>query len=240
MNIKDHFSPNCHARSTPINAVIIHHTNMLSAKEAIARLRDPEAKVSSHYLIDKSGEIYRLVSEDDVAYHAGISCWRGQIGLNESSIGIELDNLGHSHGPEAFPAVQIEALIMLIDDIRARHKIDDRWIVGHSDIAPSRKKDPGELFPWKYLAKKGHGIWKDANQTDCQDKSYKMHSPEEVRILQAHLRKIGYDVEETGYLDPKTVDVVLAFQRHFLPLNITGDLDFLTEHHILTISKKFS
>lgn len=239
MNITDHFSPNCHARSSRVDSLVLHYTDMLSADAAMKLLCDPNAKVSSHYLIDKQGKIFRLVEEDKVAYHAGVSYWRGQEGLNESSIGIEIDNYGHVFGPEPFPEAQIDSLIKLLNDIRSRHSIKDTHIVAHSDIAPLRKKDPGELFPWARLHQKGHGIWVPPKEQDLKTGSFGIASGDMLKKTQKLLKKIGYDVFDNGFLDDKTKAVITAFQRHFLPMNITGELDFATEQHVQRVAEKF-
>lgn len=239
MKITDHFSPNCHARSSRVNSLVLHYTDMLSADAAIELLCDPKTKVSSHYLIDKQGKIFRLVEEDKVAYHAGVSYWRGQEGLNESSIGIEIDNYGHAFGPEPFPQLQIKGLVELLNDIRSRHSIKDTHIVAHSDIAPLRKKDPGELFPWAHLHQKGHGIWVPPKEQDLKSPSFGMVSGAMLMNTQKLLRKIGYDVPENGILDEKIKAIITAFQRHFLPMNITGELDFATEQHVQRVAEKF-
>lgn len=206
--------------------LVIHYTDMKSAAEAQTRLCDPVAKVSAHYLIAKTGEVIRLVPEDHVAYHAGISFWRGRSSLNQYSIGIELDNLGHSHGPEAFSGAQIESLLGLIDIIRQRHIIPDYNIVGHSDIAPDRKKDPGELFPWSRLAAEGHGIWSPLlEKLPIQDEMTFFPSERDYLMASQALSKIGYKIDSTNHLTEELENVILAFQRHFSPFNVTGELD---------------
>lgn len=153
-------SPNYNERplEKPINMVIVHYTDMLSAEEALQRLCDPASKVSAHYLIDKQGQIFQLVDEAHRAWHAGVSSWEGETDINNGSIGIELDNGGHTHGPEPFPDEQIRSLLVLLKDLVDRHKIQPHRILGHSDIAPGRKIDPGPLFPWDILAKHGFGL----------------------------------------------------------------------------------
>ncbi len=158
--IRTYQSPNYDERKNaqPIDTVIIHYTDMLSAEAALKLLCDPASKVSSHYLIDKEGLIYQLVDEHHRAWHAGVSSWKGETNINCRSVGIELDNRGHTHGPEPFPEKQIESLLDLLKDITDRYSIPANRILGHSDVAPLRKKDPGELFPWSRLAEKGYGI----------------------------------------------------------------------------------
>lgn len=239
MNIIDHFSPNAHARQSSVDTIVLHYTDMLSTAEALRLLCDSEKKVSAHYLIDKSGDIYRLVPEDQVAYHAGISHWRGRDSLNETSIGIEIDNKGHQFGVEVFPNAQIKALLALIDGIRARHNIPDSRIVAHSDIAPDRKKDPGELFPWDHLHRKGHGLWAKIPPALYQLESYGILGADRVKLAQTHLKKIGYLVPISGFIDAQTACVITAFQRRFLPLHITGNLDNPTEQRIQQISQLY-
>src|SRR6195952_2802969 len=146
-------SPNFDERTSPVSILVLHYTGMVDAASAIARLADPEAKVSAHYLIAEDGQIVRMVDESKRAWHAGKSHWRGLDDINSASIGIELVNPGHEFGYRPFPEAQIDALIPLVASIVERHGITRGNIVGHSDIAPARKQDPGELFPWARLAK---------------------------------------------------------------------------------------
>ncbi len=154
-------SPNHDERpaGTPIDMLVMHYTGMRTAGEALARLCDPDAKVSAHYTIDRDGRVYTHVPEDRRAWHAGVSYWAGERNVNARSIGIELVNPGHEFGYEPFPEEQIAALIDLAGGILSRHPIPAHRVVGHSDVAPARKMDPGERFPWKQLAEFGIGIW---------------------------------------------------------------------------------
>ena len=147
-------SPNFDARTAPPDMIVMHYTGMQTGEAALARLRDPEAKVSSHYLVEEDGRIFSLVAEERRAWHAGRGSWRGETNCNAVSVGIEIVNPGHEFGYRPFPDEQVAALIPLIADIKDRHGIGRGNIVGHSDIAPSRKEDPGELFPWDALAKR--------------------------------------------------------------------------------------
>jgi len=156
-------SPNFDARTKVPDMLVLHYTGMTSGAEALARLRDPEAKVSAHYLVEEDGRIFRLVAEERRAWHAGRSFWKGEEGVNHASIGIEIVNPGHEFGYRPFPEAQIAAVIALLADIRGRWTVEDGRILGHSDVAPARKQDPGELFPWKRLAEAGHGVWADAD-----------------------------------------------------------------------------
>jgi len=196
-------SPNFDNRIGKIQHLVLHYTGMQSAAAAVARLCDPAAKVSSHYVVDEDGTVYALVEERLRAWHAGISYWRGTQALNDSSVGIEIVNPGHEWGYRAFPDAQIAAVLALAKGILRRHPIPARNVVGHSDIAPNRKQDPGELFPWRYLAGQGVGIWTDE------------FAPE--GDIAADLAAIGYD---TGLPLP---GVIAAFQRHFLPEQVTGE-----------------
>lgn len=143
----------------PVDMLVLHYTGMQSARAALARLCDPAAEVSSHYLIAEDGLVWQLVGEDRCAWHAGVSSWRGATDINARSIGIELANPGHDHGSPPFPALQMAALAELCEGILARHPIPARNVVGHSDIAPERKRDPGEMFEWDRLAELGIGLW---------------------------------------------------------------------------------
>jgi N-acetylmuramoyl-L-alanine amidase len=183
---------------------------MRSAAEALDRLCDPAAKVSAHYCVDEDGTIYRLVDESRRAWHAGVAAWAGASDINARSIGIEIVNPGHEFGYRAFPAPQILAVIALCRAVLSRHPIPAARVLGHSDVAPLRKDDPGELFPWDRLAEAGIGLWpKDATPA-APDPGQAMHD----------LAAFGY-----GYLEQDFEAVVRAFQRHFRPQAVTGRLD---------------
>lgn len=197
-------SPNCAPRpeGMPIDMLVLHYTGMRTAEEALERMCDPSAQVSAHYCIDEAGGITRLVPETMTAWHAGVSCWRGNESVNGRSIGIELVNPGHEFGYTPFPEVQLTTLILLSSAILRRHPIPKRNVVGHSDIAPSRKQDPGELFDWQRLAHAGVGLWPTPG---------KGGNPEDVPML---METYGYNVREKG--------AIAAFQRHFRPARIDG------------------
>src|SRR5215469_15718687 len=145
-------SPNFDQRRGPPDMIVVHYTGMQTGAGALERMRDPESKVSAHYMIEEDGRIYQLVPEERRAWHAGVSFWKGERDVNTVSIGIELVNPGHDLGYDDFPEMQVEALIGLLDAIRGRWTIPGARILGHSDVAPDRKIDPGEKFPWKRLA----------------------------------------------------------------------------------------
>ncbi|GBD44651.1 N-acetylmuramoyl-L-alanine amidase AmiD [bacterium HR40] len=215
MRVRVVVSPNFDRRQDPANIrlVVLHYTGMPDAASALRRLCDPASRVSAHYLIDEDGTIYSLVPEPLRAWHAGVSAWREWNDPNSVSIGIELVNPGHDFGYRPFPAAQIDALCALLERIRARHPIAPRDIVGHSDIAPARKRDPGELFPWVRLAARGLAIW----PTDAA--AVRPVDP----LRAAHLlRCVGYrrDLPDTGF-----ADCIRAFQRRFRPERVDGVLD---------------
>lgn len=203
-------SPNYGQRlSSVIDMLVIHYTGMTSAEEALSRLCDEASQVSSHYLIDEDGSIFCLVPEEHRAWHAGRSFWRGETDINSRSIGIELVNPGHEFGYRAFPDAQIDALIQLSLGIVKRHPIPPRNVVGHSDIAPSRKQDPGELFPWRHLASNGLGVWPEDKSLPKDD-------------LMSNLSLWGYDIKDEA-------TSISAFQRHFRPSRIDGIIDSETQ-----------
>lgn len=215
-----------------VDTLILHYTGMHSSAEAIARLCDPAAEVSSHYVVEEDGRLFRLVEEHRRAAHAGVSCWRGREMLNDSSIGIEIVNPGHEWGYRPFPAPQIEALRRLCQEIMARHAIPPARVLGHSDVAPDRKQDPGELFPWEALARDGIGIWpRDvADQVDPAD--------DRARLLQVrrNLRMIGYVAEPEGDMDDRLAIVLRAFQRHWRPDAVTGAADPVTRARLRAVA----
>jgi len=207
-------SPNSEPRrgSGVVDMLVLHYTGMTSGAEALARLCDAEAKVSSHYLVEENGTVYSLVPESQRAWHAGLSSWHGEADVNSRSVGIEIVNPGHEFGYRAFPQAQIDAVIRLSLGVLSRHSIEPRNVVGHSDVAPTRKQDPGELFPWERLKSYGIGLW-PFDGTERADLP-----PDEVLEL---LARYGYDVAEP-------VAAVAAFQRHFRPERVDGIVDFET------------
>ncbi len=210
-------SPNFNDRpdDAPIDLLILHYTGMQTAEAALTRLCDPASKVSSHYTVDEDGTIYRHVPEAKRAWHAGKSFWAGHTDINGRSVGIEIVNPGHDFGYREFPEPQIAAVIKLGHAILARHAMPRANVLAHSDVAPLRKIDPGELFPWKRLAAAGLGVWAEGPRMDI---SRSIQMPE----IQADLAAIGYDCPATGVLDEATRAAIAAFQRHWRPGLVTG------------------
>ncbi len=204
-------SPNWDERALPISMVVLHYTEMASAEDALARLTDPEAKVSAHYLISDAGEVIRLVDEDKRAWHAGLSYWRGHPDVNSASIGIELDHPGHALGYRDFSEAQFAALVPLLARIVEQHNVPRTNVVGHSDVAPARKIDPGELFPWDRLAEYGLCLARPGKleQGDPFDNDAAFYLA---------LERFGYDITD-GH------KVVEAFQRRWRPEKIDGQID---------------
>jgi len=230
-------SPNQDARpvNTPVDVLVLHYTGMQSARGAIDRLRDPEARVSSHYVVDEDATIWRLVPEDRRAFHAGISFWRGMTELNGRSIGVEIVNPGHEFGYRDFPVLQLAAVCDLCLSILSRHPIPARNVVGHSDIAPDRKQDPGERFDWQALAQNGVGLWPegvpDLGTTGA------VSSAADLRDVRRALARIGYRVGPEGALDPALATVLRAFQRHWRPEAVTGRADAGTLARLLAVAR---
>jgi N-acetylmuramoyl-L-alanine amidase len=216
-------SPNHDERAEPIDMLILHYTGMETAREAINRLRDPDAQVSAHYVVDEDGTILRLVPEDRRAWHAGVSHWRGNSALNGRSIGVEIVNPGHEFGYRDFPVLQLAAVCDLCLSILARHAIPQRNVVGHSDVAPDRKQDPGERFDWRALAENGVGLW-PADAVDLGTTGA-IRDAVTLRPVRAALADIGYKVTPEGPLDPALSSVLRAFQRHWRPEAVTGQAD---------------
>ena len=221
VTIFEHPSPNHEARpdAVVIDTLVLHYTGMKTAKAALDRLCDPTAGVSAHYLIDEAGRIAALVPETRRAWHAGKACWQGAENLNDRSIGVELANPGHEFGYCPFPEAQMAALESLLGEILARHAIAPARVLGHSDIAPDRKDDHGELFNWARLARAGIGRWPDCPQPENAG------PPPPIGEVQTMLHQIGYDVPLSGVADAATEKVVRAFQRHFRPTRIDGVAD---------------
>jgi N-acetylmuramoyl-L-alanine amidase len=224
LHIRDVPSPNHEARpdGVVIDTLVLHYTGMRSGQEAIARLGDPAAKVSAHYVVEEDGAVFRLVAEGRRAAHAGISFWRGRRALNGNSIGIEIVNPGHEWGYRPYPALQMAAVCDLCLGIMTRHPIEQRNVVAHSDIAPDRKQDPGELFDWRGLAANGVGLWPGADAAPV----------EEAALL--HL------LGAIGYRSDLPLSVLLtAFQRHWLPERADGIADAATRARVAAVARVF-
>jgi N-acetylmuramoyl-L-alanine amidase len=208
------YSPNHNARpAVPVSMIVLHYTGMTSGAAALEWLCHPESRVSAHYMVEEDGQIFQLVEEDRRAWHAGVAYWAGETNINDISIGIEVVNTGHEHGYHPFPQAQMESVRDLAADIMRRHEIPAHRVVAHSDVAPLRKQDPGELFPWEWLAEAGVGVWSDAN-----------HSPTAF-----HRDTVTQQLHQFGYMLPNNDDetrlVIEAFQRHYRPTSLTGKWD---------------
>lgn len=212
-------SPNHDERQLPVSMVVLHYTGMTDAASAIARLTDPEAKVSAHYLVAEDGEIVRMVDESRRAWHAGLSSWRRITDVNSASVGIEIVNPGHEFGYQPFPEAQMDALIPLLKAVVDRHGIAPANIVGHSDVAPRRKLDPGELFDWERLARLGLALRRPKATADP-------HWTDGGMLLA--LERFGYDVSDGPA-------AIRAFQRRFRPEHIDGVADGETRAILLAL-----
>lgn len=223
-------SPNFGERRGPIrpDCILLHYTGMPSAEGALALLRDPASEVSAHYFVREGGEVAQLVEESKRAWHAGAGSWAGQTDLNSASVGIEIVNPGHDGGSPPFPRRQIDAVIGLCRDIASRWGIRPERILAHSDIAPARKRDPGEHFPWDVLARAGVGHWIPPAPVVGGALFGPGQEGPPIRALQAMLALYGYGVEITGVYDRQTKTVVTAFQRHFRPERVDGEADAST------------
>lgn len=239
MNIIDRPSPNFDARTRPIDLVVLHYTGMQNTEVAVARLTDlapvagkypgpwqsedtkydaPLGRVSAHYVVGEDGAVYHLVPEEHRAWHAGASSWDGEGDVNARAIGIEIANGGHDFALPDFTDAQIESVITLLREILERWSLTPARVVGHSDIAPDRKLDPGEKFPWKRLAEAGVSIWPGASEAQLTDDEIVAHT-------QQQLAAFGYGVSATGFMDADTKAALMAFQRRFRPALIDGALD---------------
>jgi N-acetylmuramoyl-L-alanine amidase len=205
--------------------IVLHYTGMTSANDALERLCSREAQVSSHYLVFEDGRIVQMVPEERRASHAGVSSWEGETDNNSRSIGIEIANPGHDYGCPDFPDAQIAAVIALCRDILARRPMRPDRVVGHSDVAPSRKQDPGEKFPWARLHAAGIGHWVEPAPLGNDRGLGPGDKGPAVAELQSTLAAYGYGVAASGRFDKTTSDVVVAFQRHFRPARVDGIAD---------------
>jgi N-acetylmuramoyl-L-alanine amidase len=215
-SISDEPSPNADERpgGCAVDCLILHYTGMKTGSDALERLCDPEAKVSAHYLLHEDGRIVRLVDEGKRAWHAGVSHWQGRERLNDCSIGIEIVNPGHEWGYRPFTEAQYQTLERLCPEIMTRWSIPSARVLAHSDIAPDRKEDPGELFNWRRLAKSGIGIWPEDGEG----------APRSMDETIRQLHEIGYGLPEPGD-DRSTICRLAAFQRRFRPERVDGEMD---------------
>lgn len=223
-----HPSPNIDERRRGLTPklLILHYTGLASVEKSIAVLSDPRCKVSCHYVIAEDGRITQMVAESMRAWQAGVSYWAGETDINSASIGIEIQNPGHSGGYPDFPPAQMAAVRDISLDICQRHGIPRAGVLAHSDIAPNRKIDPGEKFDWRWLAAAGVGHWVEPAAVD--DEAPKLllgQKGEPVREMQRRLAGYGYGIEASGEFDIATQYVVIAFQRHFRPGRVDGCWD---------------
>ena len=207
-----------------IKHIVIHYTGMQSEVESLKKLCNPKSKVSSHFFIKRSGKILRLVPEEKIAWHAGKSRWGKFNKLNKYSIGIEISNRGHRWGYQQFTKKQLNSLSALCKQLMSKYLISKKNVVGHSDIAPERKKDPGEKFPWELLAKKKITVWHNLKNKDLKPKRGKKISNVSIKRFQKNLKKIGYFFKNSSN-SQSTKKVIIAFQRHFRQELINGRAD---------------
>jgi N-acetylmuramoyl-L-alanine amidase len=219
-------------RDGPCDIILLHYTGMESGQAALERLCDREAKVSAHYFVFADGEIVQIVPEALRAQHAGVSLWRGDDDINSRSIGIEIENPGHDFGYPDFTARQIDAVIALCRDIIERRKIPPDGVLAHSDVAPTRKQDPGEKFPWARLHQSGVGLWVAPAPISGGGEASRAlkqgDKGDDVTALQKQLAEYGYGLPATGIYDVLTKAVVTAFQLHFRPARVDGIADAST------------
>ena len=223
-----HPSPNIEPRKDGMrpSMLILHYTGLPSVERALDVLSRPDCKVSCHYVVDEDGRIIQMVAEEARAWHAGVSYWAGETDINSASIGIEIQNPGHVLGYSDFPPRQMRAVAALARDIIARHGIEDRHVLAHSDVAPGRKIDPGEKFDWAWLAREGVGQWVAPAPLDARDPGLTLGTcGEEVAEARALLAAYGYKIDPEGAFDPDMQTVVRAFQLHFRQARTGGLLD---------------
>ncbi len=221
-------TPNFDQRRAPPDMIVLHYTGMQTGEAAVERLRDPEARVSAHYVVEEDGRIFRLAPEERRCWHAGKGAWQGETDCNAASIGIEIVNPGHEWGYRAFPEAQVQAVIALVGDIRTRWTVPDARIIGHSDLAPDRKEDPGELFPWKRLAGEGHSLWFEPAAERVAALGEALKPGDEgigVVVLRSGLHRLGYGLMPGGEYDEETRLTVTAFQRHWRQDKVDGIAD---------------
>lgn len=231
MKLVDRPSPNYNDRpGKPVSILLLHYTGMETAAAALARLCDPAAGVSAHYTVDEDGTVYAHVEEAHRAWHAGVSFWAGETDINAISVGVEIVNPGHEFGYRGFPDLQVAAVEALCLGILSRHRIPPHRVLGHADVAPGRRQDPGELFPWQSLAARGIGLWPDAASPAAD--------AERAQVEQ-DLRRFGYDCAP-GADDAELVQVVSAFQRHYRPTRVDGRVDGETAARLHALVRQMS
>jgi N-acetylmuramoyl-L-alanine amidase len=236
--IVPHPSPNFDQRGLPISMLVVHFTHMHTAELALQRLCDPASKVSAHYLIAKTGEIFQLVDEANRAWHAGVSSWRGEADVNSASIGIELDYRPADEGPDPdYDPRLLQSLVELSGDIVQRYAIAPRNVVGHGDVAPGRKVDPGVKMDWPRLARHGVGLWIDPPATQAVEALRLGDTGPAIAAFQKALSSYGYGVNQDGVFDQQTLEVVSAFQRHFRRQKVDGVADAQTQTLIYALCR---
>lgn len=225
--VQEKRSPNFGPRAAGarIDMIVLHYTGMPDAEAALNWLRNPASQVSSHYFVFEDGRVAQLVDEVERAWHAGVSFWAGESDINSHSIGIEIVNPGHEFGYREFPEAQIEAVIALCRNLVARHGIAAERVLAHSDVAPERKQDPGELFPWERLAEEGVGFWMRPAPIVAGPVLQLGDSGPAVADLKAQFRRFGYRPGEGDVFDAQFEAIVTAFQRHFRPARVDGVAD---------------
>ncbi len=220
-------SPNHNQRARPVSLLILHYTGLQTTQEALEALTSPAREVSAHYLVDEDGGVLQLVPESLRAWHAGRSFWRGETDVNSASIGIEISHPGHAD-PRPYGDAQITSVIALAQDICARCAISAEGVLAHSDVAISRKIDPGEFFPWDKLARQGVGRWVEPAPIRADAGLGPGDEGAAVRKVQGKLARYGYEIEIDGRFGEKTACAVAAFQRHFRPQKVDGRADSST------------
>jgi len=224
-------SPNHGERrgDSKLDMILLHYTGMPNAEDAVAKLCTRGTEVSAHYVVMEDGYVIQCVPEARRAWHAGAAMWEGESDINSRSIGIEIANPGHDRGYPDFPRRQIAAVTALCRSIMTRHRIPAWRVLGHSDVAPARKQDPGEKFPWRLLSESGIGLWVNpAPITEGGAVFVLGESAPAIREIQELLGRYGYDIAVSGSYDPATRDVIAAFQRHFRPARVDGVADAST------------
>tara|TARA_B100000035_G_scaffold306301_1_gene308197 strand:- start:77 stop:808 length:732 start_codon:yes stop_codon:yes gene_type:complete len=239
MHVTLNYSPNFDLKKRKANQIkfiIFHYTGMKREIDAINKLTNQKSKVSSHYFIKKNGEILKLVPDLYTAWHAGVSSWKNYKSLNKNSIGVEISNPGHSYKYKKFTKEQINSLIKLSKFLIKKYKISYKFILGHSDIAPERKKDPGEKFPWKLLSTRKIGYWHSLNENLIKKKRYlKINEKNKLKFIQ-NLKKIGYTKNKKSLTIKNLKIITKAFQRRFRQELINGEIDqecFLISKNLL-------